>query len=190
MSPAPQITFRAARCYVPATDPTATLADISTRAIARALKTPSGRLWTVALHQAVSEMAPLIPEGAQLVPVPRASGCLGANLLLVAALARVVPNAVPVLALQRPLPVTSSHQRRRQGLDGLCAATHAASFARAGTLDPHRPVVLIDNVLTTGATVQGAAWALGVSGALAVAFAAAPPMPRHVVGCVSVACAA
>jgi len=166
--------IRSARAYVSALAPHAKPTDASTRAIARALKTPRAPIYPMALRDAVREMAGLIPPGAQLVPVPRASGCVGANLRLAAALAVRVPHSSVVPALARTAPVESSHLRRRRGLAGLDATTHRASFARTLPLDTTRPIVLIDNVVCAGGTAQGAVDALGIPEALLVVFAAAP----------------
>lgn len=169
-----RLVVRSARAYIPALDPAATLADVSTRAIARALKVPRDRLFPVALRDAVREMLSLIPVGAQLVPVPRASGCLAGNLLLAGALAEHLSRCSVVPALSRTFPVESSHLRRRRGRPGLDAAAHRASVTRTLPLDPNRPVVLVDNVVCAGGTGQGAADALGVTAAFLVTFAAAP----------------
>lgn len=166
------LVVRSARAYIPALDPAATLADASTRAIARALKAPRDHIFPVALRDAVRDMLGLIPVGAQLVPVPRASGCLAGNLLLAGALAERLPRCTVVPALARTRPVESSHLRRRRGCPGLDAAEHRASFTQTLPLDPNRPVVLIDNLVCAGGTAQGAADALGVATALLVTFAA------------------
>ena len=167
---------RAARRYVDAAAPTATRADISTRAIARALKTPGCGVYRAALARAVVELAPMVPVGAQLVPVPRASGCVGGMLWLALALAAVVPSASVVVAVTRVHPVPSSHRRRRSGCDGLTPAEHASSFECSAVLDPSRPVVLVDNVLVSGATAMGAALVLRRPDAIALAFAAGEPV--------------
>ncbi|MBW7932149.1 MAG: hypothetical protein H3C62_00780 [Gemmatimonadaceae bacterium] len=172
MTPAPALRFAAARVYRPATDPASTVADCATRAIARALKAPRSVLFRYALRRAVREMAAHVPAGAQLVPVPRASGCSGPAVLLASALASAVPCTTVVLAVQRRQPVESSQMRRRRGLTGLAASEHAASFARMAALDPTRSVVFVDNVVVTGATAQGVAWVLGRPDALVLAFAA------------------
>lgn len=173
---APALRYRAARRYVEAAARTATRADISTRAIARALKTPGCGVYRAALARAVAELAPLVPVGAQLVPVPRASGCVGGMLWLALGLAAVVPSASVVVAITRERPVPSSHRRRRSGGDGLTPAEHASSFVCSVELDPRRPVVLVDNVVVSGATATGAALVLGRPDAIALAFAAGEPI--------------
>ncbi|MBA4071022.1 MAG: hypothetical protein C0497_04175 [Gemmatimonas sp.] len=60
--------------------------------------------------------------------------------------------------------------------DGLTPAGHASSFVCSAVLDPSRPVVLVDNVLVSGATAMGAALVLRRPDAVTLAFAADEPV--------------
>lgn len=124
-----------------------------------------------AIAVAAAAMAPLVPSGAQLVPIPSSQpGGFGGNLALAQALAARTGGVVRTLVGRRA-PVPSSRTSRRAGGQGLPAAVHAASMERLGFPDPGRPLVLVDNVVVSGATFEGAAQVLGRPDALGVAYA-------------------
>jgi len=125
------------------------------RAVAYALKVPD----PAAVHEAALAMASLVPPGAALVPIPSSAGSLTANAALAGALAGMTGGYVAPI-LRRASPVEASHQRRRRGEHGLLPEAHAASFAATGPVPPG-PVVLVDNVVTSGATLEGAWRVLG-----------------------------
>ena len=125
------------------------------RAVAYALKVPD----PAAVHEAALAMASLVPPGAALVPIPSSAGSLTANAALAGALAGLTGGYVAPI-LRRASPVEASHQRRRRGERGLLPEAHAASFAATGPVPPG-PVVLVDNVVTSGATLEGAWRVLG-----------------------------
>ena len=125
------------------------------RAVAYALKVPD----PAAVHEAALAMASLVPPGAALVPIPSSAGSLTANAALAGALAGLTGGYVAPI-LRRASPVEASHQRRRRGEHGLLPEAHAASFAATGPVPPG-PVVLVDNVVTSGATLEGAWRVLG-----------------------------
>jgi predicted amidophosphoribosyltransferase len=120
-------------------------------------------------------MAGLLPPGLPtltLVPVPTSTGSIEANLILARAIAAEYgPQARVVPALRRSVPVESSCARRRRGLPGLVAADH--KFVRVGGWFA-LPVFLVDNVVTTGATLAAARYALGFGTGLV--FADASPI--------------
>lgn len=115
-----------------------------------------------AVAEAADEIAAmgLLDEGAVFVPVPGARGPSAGNLALAAALAEIMDGDV-VEAVERARPVESSRVRRRAGLPGLTREDHARSMAQAAPLPPDAAIWLVDNVVTTGATMLGAWDALG-----------------------------
>lgn len=123
-----------------------------------------------AVVEAAYAMAPLIPPGSSLVPVPGhlpgppATGTVA----LAQALASLVGGAAAPI-LERAYVVPSSRERRRGGLRGLAPEEHAASMAQVARVPPG-PVVLVDNVMVSGATFEGARRALGLD-APGVAYA-------------------
>lgn len=112
-----------------------------------------------ALTEAVRVMAPLLPKRATLVPIPTSSGNLEPNAELAARLAAATGGVVARL-IERRRPVPSSRERRLRGDPGLTAEDQERSLRATGAV-PSGPVVLIDNVLTTGATFEGAWRTLG-----------------------------
>jgi hypothetical protein len=159
----------AARRYVSPRSRPITPDESETRRIAYALK--RGEKTGVAAR----EMAGLLPPGLPtltLVPVPTSTGSIEANLILARAIAAEYgPQARVVPALRRSVPVESSCARRRRGLPGLVAADH--KFVRVGGWFA-LPVFLVDNVVTTGATLAAARYALGFGTGLV--FADASPI--------------
>ena len=143
--------------------------EAETRRIAYALKQGEDT-WIAA-----REMAGLLPTDLPtltLVPVPASTGSIEANLIFARAIAAEYgPQARVVPAINRVVPVESSCARRRCGLPGLTAADH--KFARVGGWFA-LPVFLVDNVVTTGATLAAARHALGFGTGLV--FADASPI--------------
>jgi predicted amidophosphoribosyltransferase len=143
--------------------------EAETRRIAYALKMGEET------ELAAREMAGLLPldlPTLTLVPVPASTGSIEANLILARAIASEYgPQARVVTALNRVVPVESSCARRRRGLPGLTAADH--EFVRVGGWFA-LPVFLVDNVVTTGATLAAARYALGFGTGLV--FADASPI--------------
>jgi ComF family protein len=129
----------------------------------RTLARPLGRLAAVPLRL---RLAP--PADALLVPVPShhrraASRGLDHTVLLVAELARSTGTAASLDLLTRPRAT-----RPQVGLTPAGRrANVAGAFAVRGRLDG-RTVVLVDDVLTTGATASACAEALAAAGAARV----------------------
>ena len=159
----------AARRYVSPRSRPITPEESETRRIAYALK------WGEEIAIAAPEMAALLPPDLPtltLVPVPSSTGSIEANLILARAIAAEYgPQARVVPALNRVVPVESSCARRRRGLLGLTAADH--KFVRVGGWFA-LPVFLVDNVVTTGATLAAARHVLGFGTGLV--FADASPI--------------
>jgi len=159
----------AARRYVSPRSRPITPDESETRRIAYALKRGEET------ELAAPEMAGLLPPDLPtltLVPVPASTGRIEANLILARDIAADYgPQARVVSALNRVVPVESSCARRRRGLPGLTAADH--KFVRVGGWFA-LPVFLVDNVVTTGATLAAARDALGFGTGLV--FADASPI--------------
>lgn len=140
------------------------------RSVAIALK--GGEPWAV--EAAADAMAPLVPQGAFLVPVPghrRGRPARGTQLLAHAIRARTEAQVRNVL--ERRVQVPSSRDRRRSGGTGLSPRMHEHSMR--ATVDHRGPlgetVVLVDNVVVTGATFEGARRALWRPDAIGLAYA-------------------
>ena len=126
-----------------------------------------------ALRQAAERMAPLVPEGAALVPIPSSSGSTDANRLLAEAVARraaelgVTCRVVDALAGD---PRDSNLKKKRAGEPSLLARElrTRAGPGRQSLLEHASPVLLVDNVIATGATVRAAAQALDLPGRVGI----------------------
>jgi hypothetical protein len=175
----------AARIYPPRTTPRTPARRFVAR-IANALKVPEA--WAVEV--AARALAPLVPAGVVLVPVPGSSGSSRASRRLAREIGRL--RGLRVLDGLVRVPGASSLARRRRGLPGLGPdrIVHRWRGAR-----PRAPVWLVDNVASTGATALSAARALGRPATLLVyarvpdvrgraqveaSLRAGRPVPRHV----------
>ncbi len=139
-----------------------------------------------------SQLAPLLADsldrlvepGAIVVPVPSSRSATRARgerpvLRLVEAAMAMVPSYYPV----RPALVVT---RRVADQAGLGAGARAANLAGAFAVPPEwarwlsgRPVVLADDVLTTGATLAEAARAVAAAGATVLGAAVVAATERH-----------
>ncbi len=119
-----------------------------------------------AVRVAAAAMAPFVPPGATLVPVPSSRGDTSANHALAVAIGR--RTGAPVrdgLGRERG---ESQYVRRKRGARALTAAEQRVVWTGA----PVRgPVALVDNVVTTGATMRAAARALAHDGGAVVGLA-------------------
>ena len=159
----------AARRYVSPRSRPITPDESETRRIAYALK--RGEEIGIAAREMAGLLPPDLPT-VTLVPIPSSTGSIEANLILASAIAAEYgPQVRVVAALRRAVPVESSCSRRRRGLPGLAAADH--KFVRVGGWFA-LPVFLVDNVVTTGATLAAARHALGFGTGLV--FADASPI--------------
>ena len=139
--------------------------ELFARRIARELKVPTVN----AINIAATAMAALIDGPCWLVPVPASTGSLIPNLRLAVAIARLVPLARIKCAVARSHPVPSSTLLRRCGQPGLRVEEHA--IVRAVGPIELVPVYFVDNVITTGNTVEACRRALGWGHGLAYADA-------------------
>ena len=154
----------AARRYVSPRSRPLSEEEQETRRIAYALKNPDAhRDMAIAARKMAALLPPCLPA-LTLVPLPASSGCKKANLALSRAISAAYGKQARVVeAIERVVPVESSCLRRRRGLPGLRAEDH--QFVRiAGWID--LPVYLVDNVVTTGATIEAAERAIGAGAGL------------------------
>lgn len=109
-----------------------------------------------AVRIAAAALAPLVPRGATLVPVPGSRGSTRPNLALAEAVARLAGGRVRDDLERRPSE--SQYDRRKRGLAPLRAEE---MDVRWGGAPLRGVVVLVDNVVTTGATATSARQAVG-----------------------------
>lgn len=138
------------------------------RALANAVKTGGPE----ALQQAAKRMAPLVPPGADLIPIPSSSGSTDANRVLadaIAARATEMGTACRVVDALTGDARDSSLKKKRAGEPSLLARQMRtrASPGRHALLGSTR-VLLIDNVIATGATARAAAQALNLPGRVGI----------------------
>ncbi len=112
-----------------------------------------------AVAMAASEMAAKISGPCLLVPVPASSCSLLQNFTLATAIAALVPEAKVECAVARRFPTTSSFALRQQGLPGLNIDQHP--IIPTVELNSGFPIYFVDNVYTTGATIEACRRALG-----------------------------
>jgi len=142
------------------------------------------------IADAAEGMAELIPDRAVLVPVPSSHGYSQANVILAGYIAKRVPGSKVVEAVKRFRPVPKSHILRKMGRPGVPLADHIASMAPADPVPSGHPIILIDNVVTTGNTAKAVEHHLGVETTLvayaSVSRAAAPvPMAEGLLVCIA-----
>jgi predicted amidophosphoribosyltransferase len=152
------------RKYVSPRERPLSLEEKETRRLAYDLKVPTPE----AIGIAAAEMAPFVPAGATLIPIPNSQGDVGPNRALAKAIAKRVPCRV-ISAIGRIRPVESSSARRRRGELRLVEADHG--FIRTKPFLPLAPTLFIDNVVTTETTIRAARQALGFGEGLVFADA-------------------
>ena len=148
--------------------------EIEVRRVAQFLKHGEAR----AIAAAAAQMAALIDGPCWLVPVPSSKGGLTANNELACAIAKLVPGARVKQAVKRTQPVESSCYLRLHGHAGLSPKQHHIIRA-AGPMDP-LPIYFVDNVITTGSTLQACHDAMGWGDGLAYADASTRTTARPV----------
>ena len=146
-------TAKAARRYVsPRTRPL-TLDEAQTRALAYLLKDRDCDADMIAA--AAHEMARLIDgEYCNLIPVPDHTGSTEANARLACAIAYCTPHAEVFDALTRSAATESACERHRKRLPPLKPEDHCILRRTGGPLLPLRKTYFVDNVLTSGNTVE------------------------------------
>lgn len=124
-----------------------------------------------AIRYASRFMAGYLPPDVVLVPIPTSTGSRRANMALAEAIARKLGARVADV-LRRERPVESSRARRIEGRCGLRPEKHGIK----ARYRPRGNIVFIDNVITTGSTVEAARRAIGGRGC-GLAFARAREVP-------------
>jgi len=134
-----------------------------TRAVAYGIKQrgPSGQRPRIMAGRRMAKLIATVSRPV-LVPVPSSSGSTVVNRLLAEEIARHHRGATVADLLARTSAVQSSRARRQRGASSLAPQQHRM----IRTQDPPagRPVFLVDNVLTTGNTMEAARRALGGRG--------------------------
>lgn len=177
----------ARKYYTPRNGPL-TPEQAETRRLAYAIKSTASL--AADFDTAAREMAALITGPCWLVPIPDSTGNTDANTRLAAMIARYVnnePAACPVgwaqpyptgaqvvKAIRRTQPVQSQCARHKLALGPIPPDQH--HFARTGKMLTLRQTYLVDNVTTSGHTMEAARAALGFGTGLVFADAA----PRRV----------
>jgi len=124
------------------------------RSLARAIKDPDNR---DAILTAAELMAPFVPGGAALVPAPPAdpeSPTAAATYLLAREITSLVADTHVETLVVRETPIMSSHKRRQLGLSTPTVREHLRTMLLVKAPPQGWKLVLIDNVITGGATLQ------------------------------------
>jgi hypothetical protein len=162
----------AARKYPNPRNGPLSLAETETRRIAYAIKDP--RSPSADFDTAAREMAALISGSCWLVPIPDSTGNTDANACLASNTARYVTGAQIAKAIFRTRPVQSQCARHKLALGSIPPEQH--HFARTRKLLSLRQTYFVDNVTTSGNTLEAARAALGFGAGLVFADAA----PRRI----------
>jgi hypothetical protein len=174
----------AARKYPTPRNGLLSIAETETRRLAYAIKDLASPL--ADFDTAAREMAALILDSHNqlstispqpscwLVPIPDSTGNTDANARLAHHIARYVPGAQTVKAIYRTQPVQSQCARHKLALGPISPEQH--NFARTRKALTLRQTYFVDNVTTSGNTLEAARLALGFGAGLVFADAA----PRRV----------
>jgi hypothetical protein len=158
----------ATRRYPTPRDGQLSLEQAETRRLAYAIKHP-GADWTD-YDTAGREMAALITGPCWLVPIPDSTGNTDANAKLAHAIARYTPGAQVVKAIYRTQPIQSQCARHKLALGPIPPDQH--HLARTRKTLTLRQTYFVDNVTTSGHTLEAARAALGFGAGLVFADAA------------------
>ena len=143
--------------------------EVEVRRIAYALKIPTAEAVAVAAR----DLAPLLDAAEApdthlvLMPVPASTGSIDANRQLANELAAEVHRRYPARRVQvkvtvgRKHPVESSCVRRKRGLPGLRGDEHAMIRVAGPLTATGTAYYFVDNMATTGATLDACRAALG-----------------------------
>ena len=145
-----------------------TIQQAEVRRIAYAIKDPACS--SQDLDTAGRAMAALISGPCWLVPVPDSRGSTDANARLAHAIANHCPGAQIAKAITRTQPIASQCQRHKHALGPIPPDQH--HIARTRKTLTLRQTYFVDNVTTSGNTLQAARDALGFGAGLVYADAA------------------
>jgi hypothetical protein len=155
------------------------------RRIAYALKVPTAE----ASETAARDLAPLLDAAEApgthivLMPVPASTGSVDANRQLANELAAEVHRRYPERRVQvritvgRKHPVESSCVRRKRGLPGLRGDEHAMIRVAGPLTATATAYYFVDNMATTGATLEACRHALGFGDGIVWADEGRAPRP-------------
>ena len=161
----------ARRYHTPRNGPL-TLEQAETRRLAYAIKSTASN--STDFDTAAREMAALISGPCWLVPIPDSTGNTDANTRLASLIAGHCPGAQVAKAIHRTQPVQSQCARHKLALGPITPEQH--HFARTRKMLTLRQTYFVDNVTTSGHTLEAARNALGFGAGLVFADAA----PRRV----------
>lgn len=158
----------AARKYYSPRDGQLSLDQAETRRLAYAIKSAASP--SADFDTAAREMAVLITGPCWLVPVPDSTGNTDANARLASMIATHCPGAQVARAITRTHPIQSQCTRHKQALGPIPPDQH--HMARTCKTLTLRQTYFIDNVTTSGNTLEAARAALGFGAGLVFADAA------------------
>jgi len=158
----------AARKYQTPRNGPLTLEQTETRRLAYSIKSTASP--SIDFDTAAREMAALITGPCWLVPIPDSNGNTDANTRLASMVAMYCPGAQLVKAIYRTQPVQSQCARHKLALGPIAPEQH--HLARNRKVLTLRQTYFVDNVTTSGHTLEAARLALGFGAGLVFADAA------------------
>ena len=158
----------AARKYQTPRNGPLTFEQTETRRLAYSIKSTASPC--ADFDTAAREMAALITGPCWLVPIPDSNGNTDANTRLASMVAMHCPGAQLVKAIYRTQPVQSQCARHKLALGPIAPEQH--HLARNRKVLTLRQTYFVDNVTTSGHTLEAARLALGFGAGLVFADAA------------------
>jgi len=158
----------AARKYQTPRNGPLTLEQTETRRLAYSIKSTASP--SLDFDTAAREMAALITGPCWLVPIPDSTGNTDANTRLAHHIANHCTGAQVVKAIYRTQPVQSQCARHKLALGPIAPEQH--HLARNRKVLTLRQTYFVDNVTTSGHTLEAARLALGFGAGLVFADAA------------------
>ena len=158
----------AARKYPTPRDGQLSLEQAETRRLAYAIKSTASPC--ADFDTAAGDMAALITGPCWLVPIPDSTGNTDANARLASMIAMHCPGAQVVKAIYRTQPIQSQCARHKLALGPIPPDQH--HLARTRKTLTLRQTYFVDNVTTSGHTLEAARAALGFGAGLLFADAA------------------
>lgn len=117
-----------------------------------------------AIEIAAGLMSQLVPRGAVIVPAPGSARGSFRGIDKLAQRIASLTGGLVVAAVVRTSSVESSRARRVEGLKGLTPEEHVATMELAQKIDGRVPIVIVDNVAATGATLEAVRTKLAARG--------------------------
>lgn len=107
-----------------------------------------------AIDVAARLMSQLVPAGAVIVPAPGSASGSFRGIDKLADRIATLTNGIMIPAVVRTRSVESSRARRVEGQPGLGTDAHRGTMKLVRRLDSRVPIVIVDNVAATGATLE------------------------------------